>query len=312
MFAMLSSLLLAAVTAVTPNQTYFAKDMPVLITITEADGLLWLDPTGRVRDESDIDTGEIRLDDVFPSLWATKRLTYLQPTLAGEPTGPALVVEPLLSPRRATFDQAAVEINFQGSADTVNGLRLYPESLVKLTTTLGDMTFRMRPDQAPNTVWNFLDLVEGGFYNGTTFHRVVPDFILQGGDPLANSRGGPGRWIDYEESKLPHDFGVLSMGRRFDDPDSAGSQFFICLGRERTESLDNLFAAFGEMYDGADIIRALADVERIPNSEKPVDLPRIEKAELLPAPPRKAQTIDELLEGVPEEMREMVKDVIER
>lgn len=312
MFAMLSSLILSTVLAATPQQTYFAKDVPVIVTIEEADGLLWMDPDGRVMSRTDLDPGEVRLDTLLPGLRNSRRLSYVQPLVAGEPTGSALVIEPLLSPRRARFDEAEVTVRVERGSPTVNGIRVYPESLVRINTDQGEMTFRLRPDQAPNTVWNFRNLVQGGFYNGTSFHRIVADYIIQGGDPLANGRGGPGYWIDFEESHLPHDFGILSMARRFDDPDSAGSQFFICLSRERTESLDGLFVAFGEMYDGADTIRALGAVETDPVAERPLRLPVIRSADLIPAPPRHEIPLEELLKDAPPELLEIVREKLER
>jgi cyclophilin family peptidyl-prolyl cis-trans isomerase len=310
--ALLSSLLVAAFAAISPSQLYYAPARPVAVTVEGADQLVWMDPTGRVRHRTDVDEGVVALDEALPGLWRTSRVTYVQPTLDGEPTGSALVLQPLLTPSRATMDTTTMTVEVEGGSDTVMGLRVYTEKLVRLGTDRGDIVFRMRPDQAPNTVFNFLHLVEGGFYDGITFHRVVPDFIIQGGDPLGSSRGGPGYWIDYEQSRLPHDFGVISMGRQLNDADTAGSQFFISLGRERTENLDQLFTSFGEMYEGADVIRAIAELELEAGTERPLQVPVIEDAELIPAPPRKEQSLDELLKDVPEEMRELVKEKIER
>ena len=174
----------------------------------------------------------------------------------------------------------------------LSGLRLYVERDVVLHTSAGDIRLAMRPDEAPNTVFNFLNLCEGGFYRTVVFHRVVPmtrqgePFVIQAGDPTATGRGGPGYWLPIEPSRLPHDFGVISMARDA-DPDSAGSQFFICLSREGTARLDGDYCAFGYAVDGRETILAIAEVELADVAEgRPVDPPVIESAELLPAPPR--------------------------
>ena len=135
------------------------------------------------------------------------------------------------------------------------GLRIWPERDVMLRTTKGNVHICLKPDEAPNTVWNFLELARGGFYRGIPFHRIVPlttnglPFVIQAGDPTATGDGGPGYWLPIEDSRLPHDLGVISMARS-DDPDSNGSQFFICLSREGTARLDGQYCAFGYAVDG--------------------------------------------------------------
>lgn len=173
-----------------------------------------------------------------------------------------------------------------------SGLRIYPETDVILHTSKGDIRVCMKPDEAPNTAWNFLDLSRGGFYRGVVFHRIVPltasglPFVIQTGDPTASGDGGPGYWLPIEDSKLPHDFGVISMARS-DDPDSNGSQFFICLSREGTARLDGQYCAFGYAVDGAQTIKAIAESELADvKAGRPKDPPVIQEAELVPAPPR--------------------------
>ena len=152
--------------------------------------------------------------------------------------------------------------------------------------------FAMRPDQAPNTAWNFLELCTGGFYDGVVFHRVVPmnfagdPFVIQAGDPTGSGNGGPGYWLPIEPSQLPHDFGVISMARDT-PPDSAGSQFFICLSRAGTATLDGSYCAFGYAIDGAETIQAIASVELADVSNgRPTDPPVIISATLIDSPPR--------------------------
>ena len=120
------------------------------------------------------------------------------------------------------------------------------------------------PDVAPNTVANFVSLVEKGFYNGLTFHRVIPGFMIQGGDPTGTGMGGPGWRIKGEfarngvKNDLKHTRGVLSMARSM-HPDSAGSQFFIM--HEDAPHLDGQYAAFGKVIEGMDAVDAIANTE---------------------------------------------------
>ena len=120
----------------------------------------------------------------------------------------------------------------------------------------GEIQIELYAETAPNTVRNFVSLVSKGFYNGTTFHRVIPGFMIQGGDPEGNGMGGPGYTIAGEfamngfHTDLKHTRGVLSMARAM-DPNSAGSQFFIMV--EDAPHLDNQYAAFGRVITGMDV-----------------------------------------------------------
>ena len=122
------------------------------------------------------------------------------------------------------------------------------------------MTAELYPEIAPNTVNNFISLVKAGFYDGLTFHRVIPDFVIQGGCPLGTGTGGPGYEIPGEftangfQNDLKHDKGVLSMART-NDPDSAGSQFFIMV--EKAPHLDGQYAAFGKIIEGIETADAI-------------------------------------------------------
>ncbi len=135
----------------------------------------------------------------------------------------------------------------------------------------GTIKIELYPEYAPNTVANFVSLIESGFYDGLTFHRLVPGFVLQGGDPDGNGTGGPGYTIDgefaangYTKNTLSHETGVISMARS-SDYDSAGSQFFIVLDDSAKTSLDNLYAGFGKVIEGMDVIEAIAENEEIAN-----------------------------------------------
>ena len=135
----------------------------------------------------------------------------------------------------------------------------------------GVVTIELYPDMAPNTVANFVNLIEDGFYDGLTFHRSVPGFVLQGGDPDGDGTGGPGYTIKgefssngYTKNTLSHTRGVISMARSRDN-DSAGSQFFIVLDDSATYSLDGLYAGFGRVTEGMDIIDEIVANEKIAN-----------------------------------------------
>lgn len=120
------------------------------------------------------------------------------------------------------------------------------------------------PDVAPNTVNNFISLVNKGFYNGLTFHRIIKGFMIQGGDPDGNGTGGPDYTIPGEfsingfENNLSHEPGVISMARS-QHPDSAGSQFFIM--HKKASHLDGSYAAFGKVTEGMEIVDKLAETD---------------------------------------------------
>ena len=129
------------------------------------------------------------------------------------------------------------------------------------------------PEIAPNTVANFVNLVESGFYNGLIFHRVIPGFMIQGGDPTGTGMGGPGYSIKGEftqngvDNQMTHTRGVISMARS-SDYDSAGSQFFIM--HADSAYLDGQYAAFGEVIEGMDAVDAIAGVQT-DSGDKPLE-----------------------------------------
>ncbi|OCS85046.1 peptidylprolyl isomerase [Caryophanon tenue] len=129
------------------------------------------------------------------------------------------------------------------------------------------------PTIAPNTVANFIALAEDDFYDGTTFHRVIPDFMIQGGDPEGTGMGGPDYAIEGEftnngfDNELKHERGVISMARS-NDPDSAGSQFFIMTAD--AESLDGEYASFGHVLEGMDVVDAIVNTPR-DERDKPLE-----------------------------------------
>lgn len=133
----------------------------------------------------------------------------------------------------------------------------------------GSIVMELYPDIAPNTVANFISLVKKGFYDNNTFHRLVPGFVLQGGDPTGTGTGGPGYTIKGEfsangyENNLKHEKGIVSMARTSASNDTAGSQFFIML--DKSEYLDGHYAAFGKIIDGWSNIEKIVANEKVAN-----------------------------------------------
>ncbi|HOP31743.1 MAG TPA: peptidylprolyl isomerase [Spirochaetota bacterium] len=135
-----------------------------------------------------------------------------------------------------------------------------------IKTRLGDITIKFFPELAPNHVKNFIDLAEKGFYDGTIFHRVIPGFMIQGGDPNSRDQdrnkhgmGGPGYTVKAEFNDKPHKKGILSMARSA-HPDSAGSQFFICVSD--APHLDGQYTVFGEVTSGIDTVDKIVSQQR--------------------------------------------------
>ena len=115
----------------------------------------------------------------------------------------------------------------------------------------GEIRIEFFPEDAPKTVENFVTLAKKGFYNGLNFHRVVPDFVVQGGCPKGNGTGGPGYTIKAEFNKQKHLRGTVAMARS-QHPDSAGSQFYICYGT--TPHLDGQYTVFGKVVSGMELV----------------------------------------------------------
>ncbi len=150
----------------------------------------------------------------------------------------------------------------------------------ELKTSLGNITIEFFPDVAPNHVENFKKLARSGFYDGTTFHRVIPGFMIQGGDPNSKSddrnqhgTGGPGYTIDAEFSDTKHVRGIVSMARS-SDPNSAGSQFFIVV--RDSQHLDGQYTAFGKVTSGLDVVDQIVTVPR-DSRDNPIKKVTIEK-----------------------------------
>ena len=140
---------------------------------------------------------------------------------------------------------------------------------VVIKTNFGSIKFGLLPELAPETVRNFITLAKNGIYDGTLFHRVIPGFMIQGGDPNTKDpnkksqwgMGGPGHNIKAEFSSRSHLEGIVSMARAT-DPDSAGSQFFIVTSDNNTESLDRQYTVFGKVTEGMDVAHKIENLPR--------------------------------------------------
>lgn len=155
--------------------------------------------------------------------------------------------------------------------------------IVTFETTRGTIKAELYPEIAPNTVNNFISLIQKGFYDGTIFHRVIPGFMIQGGDPMGNGTGGPGYTIRGEfasngyNNPLRHTRGVISMARAA-HPNSAGSQFFIM--HADAPHLDGQYAAFGKVVAGMDVVDKIAAV-RTDWNDKPTTPVKMKTVELI-------------------------------
>ena len=280
--------------------------------------LVMMDADGRVLARAAAPAGELDLAALLPTLRDIPSAVRVQAVVAGVPTDAPLVVVPLLGrptirtiqdvrpdgktkftriigwgdqlldPANAAHVEAKRTWSKEDPAPR-SGFRVAVDMDVLFDTSAGAMRFAMRPDMAPNTARNFVELAASGFYDGTIIHRVVPKgrggtpFVIQGGDPIGTGDGGPGYDIALEPSTFAHDFGVLSMARN-DWPDSAGSQWFVGLTRAETARLDGQYCAFGEAIEGAEAIiateqGAIADTE----TGRPVSPVSVKRATVIPA-----------------------------
>jgi cyclophilin family peptidyl-prolyl cis-trans isomerase len=169
---------------------------------------------------------------------------------------------------------------------------------------LGTIRFELLPEIAPNTVANFIELAERGFYDGTTFHRVIPGFMIQGGDantknadPRDDGEGGPGYVIDDEFTDYPHKRGTVSMANK-GFPHSGGSQFFIV--HQETRGLDGRYAAFGRVIRGMDVVDRITEFEiDVYGRYGPRDRPYPEDAKIVSIAIEPAYAPDEPLASAP-------------
>lgn len=297
--ATLASLAGTTFAQLTPDRTYYGINRPVPMKVavpadTKGEASIQIFTTGAEKAAATATTtaGNVDLATLFPQFWKenANKLAYAQLVVGEQKIGAPVVLQPLTAPDMAMPGQGGIQ--FQPTPKTLSGVRTYVEKQAVLETSLGEMKFMFRPDQAPNTCWNFMELIKGGYYTDIIFHRIMgpkdgrPGFMAQVGDPTGTGGGGPGYNIALENSKLPHDFGVLSMART-NVPDTGGSQVFVCFSREGTNFLDGNYCSFAQMVAGADVLDKISKVETIPGGEgsKPKDPPKLISAKLVDAPP---------------------------
>jgi cyclophilin family peptidyl-prolyl cis-trans isomerase len=248
-----------------PAKTWYAPVQPLNVTIkaNEPLTLVLTDFTGKPfdpRGSPDVDHEQtVDLRELFPPVSLPG--TYL-----------------LFAIRRGKIEQGflgtplVIEVRSDRRPDAPNApmvIKIEPLRYAVITTDRGQMTCVFYYDTAPDTVTNFLSLAEGGFYDGLTFHRILPGYIVEGGDPRGDGTGGPGYHLEAEFSDRQHLPGVLSMARQVDPierqgsmprseyANSAGSQFFICLDYANTKPLDHRYTAFGQVVDGMGVVQEL-------------------------------------------------------
>ena len=175
--------------------------------------------------------------------------------------------------RRAEVDKALADVDF--SKNTYQ---------VEFDTTAGKILLDVYPDVAPGHAKNLIGLTKIGFYDGIIFHRVISGFMIQVGCPEGTGTGGPGYKIPAEFNKTKHEAGILSMART-SDPNSAGSQFFICLTREGTAGLDNQYTVFGKTADKAslDVVQKIGASETNA-SDRPLKEVKIKTGKVIVTP----------------------------
>lgn len=294
--AVLFSLAAASNFPIQPQFTYNGIGRTFPVTLTGPHGakkltlrLYRLEKNETVQ-EVDVKGGKVDLAKALPTLWKDKRaeVLYLQLKADGKSAGPSLVLQPMVNPPVCTLDPETKNPKWTPDEDnTYAGIRCWVDQNVVLVTDFGEVEFKMRPDCAPNTVWNFLQLVQGGFYRDIIFHRIVQKhpktgkmFVIQAGDPTGTGSGSPGYSFILEKSPLPHDFGVLGMARST-DPNTNGSQFYVALSREATQHLDGRYVTYGQLVRGKDVVLKIASVEIGPKDDRPVKPPVIKSAKLV-------------------------------
>ena len=168
--------------------------------------------------------------------------------------------------RTLAIAAAGIVVATSAGAQTAGDTRKMEHTKAVIETKYGNMTIKFFPDSAPGHVKNFVDLAKKGVYDGTIFHRIIPGFMIQGGDPNTKGTdtrtygmGGPGYTIKAEFSDKPHKRGILSMARA-QHPDSAGSQFFVVV--KDSPFLDRQYTVFGEVVEGMDAVDKIVGLPR--------------------------------------------------
>ena len=288
--------------ALTPGKTWFAPDQPLKVNIDQKQPVTLVltdfvgrtvDPLASAEPATHVQPGaQVDLKNVFPPLNVGCYLLYAVPE--GK-AFPAFVGTPLVISVRGD--------KRPGAPTEPVIFKITPLQYIQVDSDAGAMSLAMYYDTAPHTVEVFLNLAAGGYFDGLVFHRIVPDFVIQAGDPLGRDAaragtGGPGFQIDAEFSDRPHLPGVLSMARqgdpierqgampRSDAANSAGSQFFICLDYAKTKQLDGRYTAFGRVIDGMDAVKKIGQSKIAdPANGRPATLTTIKSMKVVDVTP---------------------------
>lgn len=276
-----------------PTKHWFAPSQPILIDVQAGREvqLVLTDFYGRAREPKTPEVinvpadRQVDLREMYPqlSLPGTFILYAVPP---GQPNS-AFLGTPLVIQVR--------EDRRENAPDGAMVVHVTPLEYAVIATEHGPVEVAFYYDVAPHTVANFVNLARGGYFDGLDFHRVVPGFVIQGGDPRGDGSGGPGYTIPAEFNDRPHVEGVLSMARQGDPnersgamprrqfADSAGSQFFICLDYSRTRALDKKYTAFGRVTAGMEAVHAIGKTEIAdPSRGRPAKRQPINKVETKP------------------------------
>jgi cyclophilin family peptidyl-prolyl cis-trans isomerase len=269
-----------------PTKLWYAPDQAITIDVRPDAPvrLVLVDFLGRAVDtqaDTSVDAArQVNVRELFPAMQSGTYVLYAVPKDKQLPdfVGTPLVVQVQADKRPGAQPGPLVA-------------RVEPLRYMTMKTSDGEMTMAFYYDVAPNTVDNFLKLGEQGYFDGQVFHRIVKDFVIQGGDPLGRDpqragTGGPGYMIDAEFNDRQHRKGVFSMARqgdplerqgmmpRSDAANSASSQFFICLNYDRTKQLDNKYTVFGKVVEGMDVVDKIAARETGPG-DRPTNPPEM-------------------------------------
>ena len=273
-----ASLIAVMFSVLFPSKLWFAPNQPMTIDVRGAGTdvtLVLLDFMGKPI-ESDGDAAYIN----SASGDKTVDLKSIWPQLMTPGTYVLLAVPPGKLPAQFIGTPLVISVRGDARREAPPGamvVKVEPLRYATLSTDKGDMTIVFYYDVAPHTCTNFMRLSEGGFYDGLTFHRISPGFVLQGGDPRGDGTGGPGYHLEAEFNDREHREGVLSMARQGDPieaqgvmprteaANSAGSQFFVCLDYNRTKQLDGRYTAFARVVQGMDVVNEIA---KTPTDEK--------------------------------------------
>lgn len=269
----IAALFAALFSVLVPTKMWYGMNQPVDFTVDGKQDvtLVLTDFTGKqlpAKASADVAAGQkAEIRTLFPEI--NSGGTYV---LYAVPKGKALpdfLGTPVVLENRVSKEDGKASV-----------IAAEPLQYAMMSTSAGDIKMLFYYDVAPQTVDSFLRLSAEGFYDGLTFHRIIKGFVIQGGDPRGDGTGGPGYSVDAEFNDREHQPGVLSMARA-NDPNSAGSQFFICLDYAKTKSLDHKYTAFGKVVDGMPAVMALGSVQTGPQ-DVPVTLQVIKKVTVKP------------------------------